>query len=187
MLIQKSPLSFCFLFCFSSVCQDICLRSYSDSEVGAFSSEENFLSVPVTYDSSWGGWWHLSPWRLLCFVFLLCLEEVDVIFEDRQCHGRAVSEQPHIIWEPTAGCCICREENWNPWEWIPEPDWDILRLLYQRSHWCWSKHAEDRRWSAKTFKYPVSTLTKTYLIFISIEECSAFTHFSQLCCVFCSV
>lgn len=55
MLIQKSPLSFCFLFCFSRVCQDICFRSYSDSEVGAFSSEENFLSVPVTYDSSWGG------------------------------------------------------------------------------------------------------------------------------------
>lgn len=39
---------------------------------------------------------------MLCFVFLLCLAEMDVIFENRQCHGMAVSEQP-IVWEPTAG------------------------------------------------------------------------------------
>lgn len=148
---QKSPPSFCSFFYFSSTLQDICPRSYSNSEIAAFSPEENYLSVLVTYDSSLGGWSHPSPWGLLCFVFLLCLEEMGAIFDNRQCHGGAVSEQPHI-WEPTPGCSTCREENWNSWERIPEPDWDILRLLYQRSHWCWSKHTERQETECQHFQ-----------------------------------
>lgn len=40
---------------FSSVLQDICLRSCSNSEIAAFSPQENYLSVLVTYDSFFGG------------------------------------------------------------------------------------------------------------------------------------